>query len=288
MYDGPLAPDFIQRQQGRKPLHEVCVAWDGEPVGRLTNKSVVDPGPNGGDSWCRREVANHRLHSVIDWLSRPTDTHRIAQGLVARPCVIPTLGPRRTYDRVLRGRKGLPRIVSQLPLEEVIRVSLQRGLDILAYTPSIKEIHSMTAESCGNSLAGRTRQSPCAPREGEGATGVRPGEFPEPFLQSPWNFVHVRDFPVREGNVTNGNAQGLHLVRYPVNATWTGSRYPLPEDPATMLLRHTAGNETTPHCLPGSSVGIDTTPMGLLITTAIPITGVAGVTGGTYYTAKKK
>jgi len=102
-------------------------------------------------------------------------------------------------------------------------------------------------------------------------------------LQQDGDFRSEFDPTVRKNDVAEGDTEGLDSTAQPVGASRLGPRHPLPEDPTAILLRKTTSNKTGPHCLPGSSVVVDNTPMGLLGTTLS-----SGVSRGTYYTAKKK
>jgi hypothetical protein len=129
----------------------------------------------------------------------------------------------------------------------------------------LRDVSGMTDKACSNACRRGNGQSPGTPGEGQYAPGVSPCYTSKPFLQALWDFIHVVDFPVREANVTEGNAKGLHPIAYPIDRTRTGPGDPGPENPTAMLLRKTTGNETCPHRLPGSGMGIDITPMGLLL-----------------------
>jgi len=172
---------------------------------------------------------------------------------------------------------------SQSTSEEFSRVVLQLPSLTVGHYMLFTDIATMVVQPFSYSLGRRTRQRTRAPGEGQGTPRLTPSKRPEPQLKVYGYFIHEGDLPIRKGNVTKADAKGLHPIRQPVGATRTGPGNPGPEDPTTIGLRNSTGNETCPHRLPDSSVGVDNTPMGLATTTTY-----VGVAARTYYTAKKK
>jgi hypothetical protein len=198
--------------------------------------------------------------------------------------VVTSLGTRPTTDSVLTRRRKSYATFSQLTLLECGKhVPLQLMHRCITGTSTRGECNSMVVKRLLRRRSRRLWKSPRTPCEGKCTTRLSLRNLSEPTLQASGYFLHFVDLAVRECNVTNGHADRLHTIANPVNSARFRVAQPLPEYPATILLRNSTGNKTGPNCLPGSSLVVDYTPMGLRVTTLF-----SGVARGTYNTAKKK
>jgi len=137
--------------------------------------------------------------------------------------------------------------------------------DVIRTSIGFGDITGMGEKPFSDAARRCNRKSPRTPGEGQDATRLKQSLPLKPPLKDRREFIHWFCQGTRKRNVTEGHAQGLHLVRSPIRTTRIGGSYPPPEHPAPMLLRNTTGHETAPNCLPESSLGIDFTPMGLLL-----------------------
>jgi len=137
--------------------------------------------------------------------------------------------------------------------------------DIIRTSIGFRDITGMGEKPFSDAARRCNWKSASAPGEGQDTTRLMHCQPLKPPLKDRREFIHWLGLGTRKRNVTEGHAQGLHLVRSPVRTTWSGGGNPPPEHPAPMLLRNTTGHETAPNCLPESSLGIDFTPMGLLL-----------------------
>jgi hypothetical protein len=197
--------------------------------------------------------------------------------------VVPAFRTRALLDSILAVRCMSPITLSQRLSKPYRDALFETLLDVRRASDGLRKVTSVVQQSGRNAFGRCQRKSPGTPCEGKDATGIRHRQTSKPFLHGPGYLLYVTDLALRKANVTEGYAQVLQLVRHPISTSRAGSGNPLPDYPATTLLRKTAGHETCPHCLPDSSVRIDTTPMGLLTPTLLRRGGVRG----TYYTAKK-
>jgi hypothetical protein len=194
----------------------------------------------------------------VRYLSRQLLQH---EGL--KVSVVSALRPGALANRVLRCRAVCPSTIPQRTSKGYHDVLFDLLLDLKRSYAALGDVSGMVEKAFSNAFGTRNRKSPGEPREGEDPPRLITSQTSKPLLKSHWEFTHVFGFALRECNVTKGHRQVLQPVAHPIRTTRAGSSYPLPEYPTTMLLRNATGNETSPYCLPDSSMGIDLTPMGL-------------------------
>jgi len=106
--------------------------------------------------------------------------------------------------------------------------------------------------------------------------------MPEPFLYALGQSGHVLDIPFREDNCTEGYYKIFKDLADPVESSCRGTRNPRPKNPATMLLRKTRGNKTSPQRLP-NLCGFIANPPSRRRQTRFPVSDATS-----YNTARKK
>jgi hypothetical protein len=171
---------------------------------------------------------------------------------------------RALFNSVLTVRWVYPSTMSQTTAEACSYVFFDALLDQRMTYVSLRNIFGMVVKPFRNASARWSWQRTCAPGEGQDCMHVLHTQTSKPFLNGYGYLRTITDLPTRESNITEGYAQVLQLVRHPISTTRAASGNPAADYPTTMLLRQTRGNETSPYCLPNSSMGIDSTPMGLL------------------------
>jgi len=199
--------------------------------------------------------------------------------------VVAPFRPRALPNRVLTARWVYPSTISQRLSKPCSDRFFDLSLDLRRARCRFRKVGSMGEQAPRDAFGGCLWKSPRKPREGEDATTLRQGQTSKPSLDAEGHPLDKTDFPLRESKITKGHGQVLQPVAYPVSAARSSEGDPTPHRPTSMLLRNTRSNETSPHCLPDSSVSIDDTPMGPL---GAPTLTSWGLQGGTYYTAKKK
>jgi hypothetical protein len=269
--------EFFHRQQGSVTLQEFWVLKFIERTRATDSKQSVE-------------------ECVLPWEVRYTSgrfedtTLRLRSVKIAvqvtrdqRPQVfiVTAFRPRALHNRVLGRRCVFPNTISQLTSKLCIYILLDALTDKWARMYRFRDITSMVQQPMRGTRPTSNRKSPRHSCERKNATGFRASNASKPPLHGPGYLLYVLDFPLRETSVTEGHAQVLKLVAQPVSTSRAAIGYPLADYPATILLRNTRGHETSPYCLPNSSMGVDFTPMGLLLSTF-------GERRGTYYTATKK
>jgi len=196
--------------------------------------------------------------------------------------VVTSFRPGASHNSILAARCMYPSTFSQLISKPYHYTLFKVRTDIIRTSVGFRNISGMVQQPFSDAASRSHRKRACAPGEGQDYTRLGNCYPLKPPLKGTWEFTFDFLNGTRKRNVTEGHAQGLHLVTRPIRTSRAGSGYPLPENPATMLLRKTTGNETTPNCLPDSSLGIDLTPMGFL-----PLRLFSRIGRMTYYTAKK-
>jgi hypothetical protein len=284
---------LIHRQQGSVTLHEFTYLSRGGQLFLRNRQQPVNEGILPREGSDTRVSFSHTIFEQPGVAVQPIegcrwDTFR-RLGVEAigdnalKPTIVSALRAWAPDNRILAARCMYPSTFSQLIAKPYHYALFKVQTDLVRTSVGLGDVTGMVEQPFRDACHTSHWKSPRAPGEGQAATRLRQCDTLKPPLKGLGYFIHVICLATRKRNVTEGHTQGLHLVCRPVRTTWTGSGYPLPEDPTTMLLRKTTGNETCPNCLPDSSLGIDFTPMGLLA----PSLFRRG-TRGTYYTAKKR
>jgi hypothetical protein len=182
-----------------------------------------------------------------------------------QPTVVPAFRPWAPHYSILAARCMYPSTFSQLISKPYHYALFKVPTDVFRTSIGFRDIMGMGEKPFSDAARRCNWKSTCTPGEGQDATWLMQRLPLKPPLKDRWEFIHWFSQGTRKRNVTEGHAQGLHLVRSPIRTPRTGGSYPPPEHPAPMLLRNTTGHETAPNCLPESSLGIDFTPWGLFL-----------------------
>nr|QIR30304.1 RNA-dependent RNA polymerase [Plasmopara viticola lesion associated narnavirus 25] len=280
--------EILKRKQCTQTLKEIGVIPESRPrpAPEGTEQSVVDRPCVGRADSCKGGAELNRptgpaarvvKHAPVkDSLAESSFTQS------AKPFIVSALRACATCNRVLRRRKSNKVPLSQVISEPCSNVLLQRLQVRSLSTYRFRNIYKVVGVRMQYSGSRRLRQRPGVSREGENTSGVTSSDTAQPVLHLLGHLRYETDLPLRECKITEGHCQVLQLGANPVSSARAAPGNPVADCPTTTLLRKTTGHETSPHCLPDSSVGIDFTPMGLLLRT------LSGARSGTYYTAKKK
>jgi hypothetical protein len=270
--------EVLHRQQGSVTLQNFRVLnlVEGPPTHNLEQpvKKGILPG--------ERRATSSRFEDTTLHVDPIKVSMEIFSEQVTKMFVVPAFTPRALPNSILAARRMYPSTFSQLIAEHVNHVIFDRILEQRTRHVVFGDITGVVEQPFRDEDGTSFWKAPCEPGESQDAPRLTSTHPSKPSLNGPGNLLDESDFPLREANVTEGCCKIFQLLANPVSPTRAGSSYPLPNNPATTLLRNTRGHKTSPYRLPNGGMGIDNTPMGLPTTTLC-----RGVMRGTYYTAKK-